>query len=109
MGSDKHQRIYDAVRKVPRGRVASYGRIAELADLDGHARLVGYALHSLKRDANVPWHRIINSQGKISLAGPIARTQRKLLEAEGIRFSTSGKIDLVKFGFTAKARKGKRT
>jgi methylated-DNA-protein-cysteine methyltransferase-like protein len=58
---------------------------------------VGYALHGTPRTINIPWHRVINSQGKISLSGPSAQRQRKLLEAEKIVFSASGKINLKTF------------
>jgi len=97
MASEKYERIWEAVRSIPRGRVASYGRIAELAGLEGQSRLVGYALHSLKTASDVPWQRVINAQGKISLPGPIARTQRKLLESEGVPFSAAGRVDMKKF------------
>lgn len=97
MASEKYERIWEAVRNVPKGRVASYGRIATLADLDGHARMVGYALHSLKPASNVPWHRVLNAQGRISLPGRIARTQRRLLEAEGVKFSPDGRINMKKY------------
>ena len=59
------QRIYRVVRRVPRGQVATYGQIAELANLPGHARQVGYALSAL-RDQDVPWHRIVNARGEVS-------------------------------------------
>jgi methylated-DNA-protein-cysteine methyltransferase-like protein len=98
VASEKYERIWNAVRNIPRGRVASYGRIATLADLDGHARMVGYALHSLKPASDVPWHRVINAQGRISLPGPIARTQRRLLETEDIKFSPDGRINMKKYG-----------
>jgi methylated-DNA-protein-cysteine methyltransferase-like protein len=96
-----HQRIYDMIRHIPSGRVASYGQVASLAGLPGHARLVGYALHNLPDDSDVPWHRVVNAGGGISLdreygAGTL---QRSLLEAEGIRFDSHDKIDLSTFGW----------
>lgn len=89
-------RIYAAVRRIPRGRVATYGQIAELAGLPRQARQVGYALAAL-RDARVPWHRVINTRGEISPRsdpGP-ERLQRVLLEREGIRFDAHGRVALA--------------
>ena len=62
--ADSYQRIYEAVKRIPRGRVATYGQIATLAGLDGHARQVGYALHSLPDGSDIPWHRVINAKGE---------------------------------------------
>ena len=84
------------VRRIPRGRVAGYGQIAELCDMEGHARLVGYAMHALPRGTHVPWHRVLSASGRISIPGPPGRRQRALLEAEGVRFLPSGKVDLKK-------------
>jgi methylated-DNA-protein-cysteine methyltransferase-like protein len=85
---DRRARIYAAVRRIPAGRVATYGQIAEVAGLRGHARLVGYALAALDVDTDVPWHRVVNARGAISL--PVrdhgALMQRARLEAEGIEF-----------------------
>jgi methylated-DNA-protein-cysteine methyltransferase-like protein len=74
--------------------VASYGQIAELAGLDGHARQVGYALHALPPDSGVPWHRVVNAKGEISprSAGDSHELQRMLLEAEGVEFDEKGRI-----------------
>ena len=101
--------IYSAVRKIPRGRVATYGEIARLCGLREHARLVGYALHNLKPDSGVPWHRVINSQGRISLPkdNGTYEFQKKLLESEGIVF-VGDKIDLTKYGAGASDKKSKR-
>ncbi len=97
--SDSYQRIYKTVRRIPRGRVATYGQIAQLASLPGHARQVGYALHALKPGMRVPWHRVINAQGRISLrAFPGADVrQRQLLEAEGVAFNAGGRVRLAEF------------
>lgn len=84
-----YARIWDAVGRIPRGRVSTYGRIAALVGLPGQARLVGYALHGLPPGSAIPWHRVINARGKISFpaGSPAAREQRRLLEREGVRFS----------------------
>ena len=98
--SDSYDRIYAAVRKVPRGRVATYGQIAAVAGLPGHARQVGYALHALRSSTSVPWQRIINAKGMISL-GPMRGgiSQRLLLEREGVTFDAAGRVSLRKFGW----------
>ncbi len=96
---DVYLRIWKAVKGVRKGRVATYGQIASICGLRGQARLVGYALHNLPLNSGIPWHRIINSKGMISLpvhTGGYNR-QKKLLEEEGIVFR-NGKIDLDKYG-----------
>jgi len=93
---DTHGRIYAAVRRIPRGRVATYGQIARLAGLPGQPRLVGYALHALPRATGVPWHRVINAGGTVSLRrSGGALLQRILLEEEGVEFDARGRVDLV--------------
>ena len=92
-----YDKIWKTVGRIPYGRVATYGQIAELAGLEGHSRLVGYALHALRPGAKIPWQRVINAKGRISLPGNSGRRQRKLLEAEKIVFSPSGRIDLKRF------------
>jgi methylated-DNA-protein-cysteine methyltransferase-like protein len=96
--SDTYPRIWDVVCAVPRGTVTTYGRVAVLAGRAGQARLVGYALHNLPPGADIPWHRVLNSQGKISLPGDSGARQRALLEKEGVRFSR-GRVDLAEFGW----------
>src|SRR3954447_26470942 len=94
---DTHGRIHDAVRRIPRGRVATYGQIARIARLPGQARLVGYALHALPRGNAVPWQRVVNAQGAISVGGESGVRQRQLLEREGVRFNARGRIDLAAY------------
>ncbi|MBN2012911.1 MGMT family protein [candidate division KSB1 bacterium] len=83
-----YQRIYKVIGQIPYGSVATYGQIARLAGLPGQARMVGYALHSSPDRLELPWHRVINSQGTISFpkAEVAYDVQRSLLEAEGIIF-----------------------
>jgi methylated-DNA-protein-cysteine methyltransferase-like protein len=102
------QRIYAAVRRIPRGRVSTYGAIAELADLEGNARQVGYALHDLPSGSNVPWHRVVNARGEISQRthGDSHELQRMLLEAEGVEFDLRGVIDMKRFGWPTRRRAG---
>jgi methylated-DNA-protein-cysteine methyltransferase-like protein len=91
--------IYKIVKHIPKGKVATYGQIARLAGVPGHARQVGYALHRLPDGSKVPWHRVINQKGRISLdsAGPF---QKDLLESEGISFDMNDTIDLKKYQWT---------
>ena len=100
----KYEAIWRCVKRIPRGKVATYGQIARIAGIDGHARFVGYALHGLKTNSEIPWHRVINAQGKISLPGLAAKRQRRLLEMENIMFSSSGKIDLRKYQWKNRGR-----
>jgi methylated-DNA-protein-cysteine methyltransferase-like protein len=96
---DSRARIYAVVKRIPRGRVATYGQVATLAGLDGHARQVGYALHDLPPRSNLPWHRVINAKGEISprSAGDSHELQRMLLEAEGVAFSLDGRVELKRY------------
>ena len=96
-----YERIYEVIRQIPAGKVATYGQIASIVG-ECSARMVGYALAALKPGSDVPWQRVINSQGKISLRynGAESIEQRQLLELEGIRFDASGRIDLQKFGWS---------
>ena len=91
-----HQQIYKLVRRIPAGRVATYGQIASLAGVAGHARQVGYALHALPAGTTVPWHRVVNAQGEISRrAVPGAELiQQQLLEREGIKLDARGRVPL---------------
>ncbi len=94
-----YQRIYAVVRRIPRGRVATYGQVAALAGLSGHARQVGYALHALPDESRVPWQRVINARGEVSRRAEPGydRLQRALLEQEGVRFDGHGRVDLDRY------------
>ncbi|NRA60882.1 MAG: MGMT family protein [Psychrobium sp.] len=91
-----HQRILAVVKLIPPGYVASYGQVADLAGLPKRARLVSKALKST-RDSLIPWHRVVNSQGKISIPTqePAHRLQLSLLRGEGIEM-TGVKVNLAK-------------
>ncbi|GJG85691.1 hypothetical protein tb265_08720 [Gemmatimonadetes bacterium T265] len=101
-----HAAIYRVVRRIPRGRVATYGQVAWLAGLPGQARLVGYAMHAAAPDDRVPWHRVVNAQGRISARseGPGGSVlQRLRLEREGVVFAAGGRLSLERFGWAPRA------
>ena len=104
--ASSYGRIYSVVRSIPPGRVATYGQIAILAGLPGHARQVGYALNALPENHDVPWHRVINAKGRISLRSESGYEdlQRRLLEAEGVSFDASERVSLSKFGWRPGAK-----
>lgn len=97
-----YERIYNMVRRIPQGKVTTYGRIAELVG-GCTARMVGYALAALKsgKAPDVPWQRVINAQGKISVhgAGMGNAIQRMILEEEGILFDKNDRVDFEHFGW----------
>ena len=99
--SRTYERIYDAVERIPHGRVATYGQIAELAGLPRQPRQVGYALSALSDNRSIPWHRVVNAKGKISArSNPgFEELQRALLEREGIVFEADARIPLTRFGW----------
>jgi methylated-DNA-protein-cysteine methyltransferase-like protein len=97
--------LYAVVRRIPRGRVATYGQVARLAGLAGQARLVGYALSALPDGSDVPWHRVINAGGGISAraAAGWGEEQRVRLEAEGVRFSGE-RLSLARYQWRPRRR-----
>jgi methylated-DNA-protein-cysteine methyltransferase-like protein len=103
--TDTYRRLYAVVRRVPRGRVATYGQVAALAGLRRHARLVGYALNVLPADGDVPWHRIVNAKGQVSpRANALGHEelQEQLLRREGVRF-VDGAIPLARYQWRPRA------
>ena len=87
------ERIWTVVASIPAGRVASYGQVAELAGLPGGARRVGRSLAGLPADSRLPWHRVINAAGRVSLRGAAGERQRQRLQDEGVTF-TDGRVNL---------------
>jgi methylated-DNA-protein-cysteine methyltransferase-like protein len=100
LAAEIYEKIWRTVSRVPPGAVATYGQIAREAGLGRRARRVGQALRRLPAGSDVPWHRVINARGEISLpAGSAAGdTQRQRLEAEGVVFH-AGRVDLDRFGW----------
>jgi len=91
------QRVIEIIRKIPEGRVTTYGQIAVMAGNRFAARQVVRILHSCSGKETLSWHRVINSKGTISLGGEGYKMQRRLLEAEGIIFDEAGRIDFDRF------------
>ena len=94
-----YARIYAAIRRIPRGRVATYKQIAVVAGFPGQPRLVGYALNKLGEGDTTPWHRVINTKGEISPRAEAwgVEAQRSLLEGEGIVFGADDRVSLRRF------------
>ncbi len=95
------EQVYQVVCRIPPGKVATYGQIARILGKPRGARTVGWALHSLPEGSDVPWQRVLNARGIITLDahGPGGAIQRALLEAEGIEFDEQGRIDLGIYGW----------
>lgn len=94
-------RVWELVACIPKGQVATYGQLARILGFPRRARHVGFALGHLQEGSNVPWQRVINSQGRISFPehSPRYHYQRLLLEEEGVVFSEKGRINLRQFGW----------
>jgi len=91
-----NDRIWLAVAAIPAGRVSTYGQVAEAAGLPRGARRVGRALGALPPDSRIPWHRVVNARGLLSLPGHAGREQRRRLLEEGVQVSDDGrKVGLV--------------
>ena len=108
--------ICKAIRRIPKGKVATYGQIAALAGNPRDPRSVGWVLHGCTQSEKLPWFRVINREGKISLPpGEGYELQRALLESEGVRFDFRDRIDLKEFQWqprtlaTRKKTSGRRT
>lgn len=101
--SPMRRAFYDTIACVPYGKVATYGQIATLAGYPGRARQVGFALAGMPGESDLPWHRIINAQGKVSpRSGSSHLVQYELLASEGVVF-TAQRIDLKRFGWRPEA------
>ncbi len=92
-------RLYTLLASVPAGKVITYGQAAELIGLPRRARWVGQMLKQLPKDSRLPWHRVINAQGKISLPLTRGQEQAERLRAEGVIVTQEGKISLKQYGW----------
>ena len=90
--NDFTKEIIEIIKNIPKGEVMSYGEIAKRAGKPRGAREVSRILHSCSKKYKLPWHRVINSQGKISLTGESGELQKEILKHEGIKFDRYGKI-----------------
>ncbi|MGH8495386.1 MAG: MGMT family protein [Gammaproteobacteria bacterium] len=95
-----YSRIWKVIAKIPRGRVSTYGRIAERAGFPRGARLTAQALRAAPKNLKLPWHRVLNAQGRIAIpeGSPYRTRQRALLEREGVSF-VGGRVNLERFGW----------
>lgn len=105
-----YREVYEVVRRIPPGRVATYGEIAELAGRPGAARAVGAAMRASTPELGLPWHRVVGkrgaAQGRIAIHDPVgAAVQRQLLEAEGVVVSDSGGVALAACGWLWSGRR----
>jgi len=99
MTSSLFEQIFKIVCCIPAGQVATYGQVARLAGVPRGARTVGWALRAMPEDSDVPWQRVINAQGSLSLDPHGNAIQRALLEAEGVVFGPEGRVDLRLYGW----------
>ena len=95
-----YEKIYEIVRQIPEGQVATYGQIAKFVG-KCTPRMVGYALAALGEDSDIPWHRVVNSKGKVSprASGEGDLFQHELLKQEGIFFDSNNGLDLFRFSW----------
>jgi len=99
--------VYRLVKRIPRGRVTTYGELAKALRLRGGARAVGYAMAACPNGQGIPWHRVIGAGGRLLMPEPYALKQRKLLETEGVAIDVA-RIDLNAYGWSpAKAKRPK--
>jgi len=91
------QRVWQIVAAIPPGSVTTYGEVARLAGSPRAARQVGGVLRRLPEGSTLPWHRVVNRQGQISLTGPDLQRQRQALLADGVQVTGSGQIDLARY------------
>jgi len=97
-------RVYRLVKKIPRGRVTTYGDIAKKLQLPGGARVAGYAMASCPSGEGIPWHRVVGAGGRLLISEPHASLQRKLLESEGVEIG-GRRIDMKRYAWTSGRRK----
>ncbi len=98
MATEFHKRTVAVIKRIPSGKVATYGQVAAMAGSPRGARQVVRTLHSSSDKEGLPWHRVINSKGMISLPpGRGFELQQRLLEDEGVEFDRKGRVDLERF------------
>jgi methylated-DNA-protein-cysteine methyltransferase related protein len=99
--------IYRLVKKIPRGRVTTYGELARKLRLRGGARVAGYAMAGCPSGRGIPWHRVVGAGGRLLIREPIGALQRKMLESEGVVIE-GRRVDMKRYGWPAKTKTGAR-
>lgn len=102
------QPVYRLIKKIPRGRVTTYGELARALRLPGGARAVGYAMAACPSGQGIPWHRVVGAGGRLLIPEPHGSLQRRLLESEGVKLNAS-RIDMSVFGWSPNGGRGKRS
>jgi methylated-DNA-protein-cysteine methyltransferase related protein len=100
--------VYRVVKRIPRGRVTTYGEIARFTRIKGGARVVGYAMAATPRGRGIPWHRVVGAGGKLIIREPYGSLQRKMLESEGVEIGGL-RINYKKYGWKPKRPKARKT
>lgn len=102
------ERAVEIIKKIPQGNVTTYGQIALMAGNPRAARQVARILHSMSGSLGLPWHRVVNAQGRIALSDPEAFIiQKRMLEAEGVHVDAAGQVDLSKVLWNGQGASGK--
>jgi len=99
--------VYKLVKKIPRGRVTTYGEIARAVKLRGGARVAGYAMAACPSGRGIPWHRVVGAGGKLLIREPYAALQRRLLESEGVEIS-GARVRYKLHGWSPPKRKSRK-
>lgn len=100
--------VYELVKRIPRGRVMTYGQVARALRLPGGARSAGRAMAACPSGRGIPWHRVVGERGRLLIREPYASLQRRLLESEGTRL-IENRVDMKRHGWTPpKLRRRKR-
>jgi len=100
--------VHRLVKKVPRGRVLTYGQLARALHLRGGARTAGRALAACPAGRGIPWHRVVGAGGRILVREPYASLQRKLLESEGVRLGVNLQVDMSRHNWVPGSRAGEK-
>jgi methylated-DNA-protein-cysteine methyltransferase-like protein len=96
--------VYRLVKKIPRGRVTTYGELAKALRLPGGARAVGYAMAACPNGRGIPWHRVVGAGGRLTIPEPYGAVQRRLLQTEGVTIDFT-KLDVKRYGWSPAKRK----
>ena len=95
--------VYRLVKKIPRGRVITYGELAKKLRLPGGARVAGYAMAACPSGSGIPWHRVVGAGGRLLIREPYASLQRRLIETEGVAL-VGARVDMKRYSWIAKRK-----